>query len=98
MPFRKGVSGNSEGRPSGTANKTTKELREILQKIIENNIKTVEKDLRLIEPEKRVKLLLQMAEFILPKLQRTEVRTDEEKKDEPIRYFILSDGTKIELL
>jgi len=95
MPFQKGNSGNPSGKPKGATNKTTKELREIFQKIIEKNIKTLSRDLQAVGPETRVKLLIQMAEFILPKLQRTELNTGRENETWEENFVILSDGTKI---
>jgi len=97
MPFQKGNSGNPAGKPKGATNKTTKELREIFQKIIEKNIKTLSKDLQAVGPETRIKLLIQMAEFVLPKLQRTEISGyGDEQNEESKDYVILSNGEKIE--
>lgn len=72
-------------------------MREIFQKIIEKNIKTLSKDLQAVGPETRVKLLIQMAEFILPKLQRTELKEYgyDEQNEEENSFIILSDGAKI---
>jgi hypothetical protein len=96
MPFRKGHSGNASGRPKGASNKTTKELRDVLHKIIEKNINTLAKDFRTLTPESRIRLLLQMTEFVLPKLQRTELNTGAENENGYEENFvILSNGERI---
>ena len=38
MPFVKGQSGNVKGRKHGVQNKTTKEMKEILRAVVEENL------------------------------------------------------------
>ena len=38
MPFKEGQSGNPKGRTKGKPNKTTAEIREAYQKLVEDNL------------------------------------------------------------
>lgn len=76
MPYTKGRN-KTGGRNKGTPNKTTGELREHLQTIVEGFADQVEKDLKGLPPRERVNLWLRLAEFVLPKLQRTELVENE---------------------
>jgi Family of unknown function (DUF5681) len=96
MPFTKGASGNSEGRPKGRANKTTAELRQIIQTIVEKNIKTIQTDLLALEPHDRLRIIIQLAEFAIPKMQRIEIKENHYQDEESENYIILSNGERIE--
>ena len=67
------------GRKAGTPNKATKDIRDAFTLLIENNIDTLQEDLNGLEPKERVKLLLDMAQFVVPKLRSIDLQTDEEE-------------------
>ena len=67
------------GRKAGTPNKATKDIRDAFTLLIENNIDTLQEDLNGLEPKQRVKLLLDMAQFVVPKLRSIDLQTDEEE-------------------
>ena len=67
------------GRKAGTPNKATKDIRDAFSLLIENNIDTLQKDLDSLEPKQRVKLLLDMAQFVVPKLRNVDLKTDEKE-------------------
>ena len=67
------------GRKAGTPNKATKDIRDAFTLLIENNIDTLQEDLNGLEPKQRVKLLLDMAQFVVPKLRSVDLKTDEEE-------------------
>ena len=74
----------NRGRPKGTPNKTTKEIREKFQFIIENNIDAIQDDLNELEPKDRVKMLLELSQYVIPKLKATEITTDNRRDFKPI--------------
>ena len=67
------------GRKAGTPNKATKDIRDAFTLLIENNIDTLQEDLNGLEPKQRVKLLLDMAQFVVPKLRNVDLKTDEKE-------------------
>lgn len=82
MPFKKGKSGNPNGRTKGTPNTITKDLCERVRELLESQFEQVAADLASLEPKDRVNAWLKMSEFVLPKLQRTETTFDLSKLTE----------------
>lgn len=78
MPFKKGDDNiNRVGRPVGSPNKTTQEMRDAIQLIAENNIDKFQKWIDIIgkdNPIKAMELNIALYEYFIPKLQRTEVK------------------------
>jgi len=88
MPFEKGHK-KGKGRPKGSPNKTTQEVRDAYQLFAEDNIDKfqvwidkVAKD----NPAKAMELVLSLSEYFIPKLQRTE--TDITSKGESVNVPI----------
>jgi hypothetical protein len=71
---------NRQGRTKGTLNKSTSEVRESFSLLLSNNLERIQKDLDSLEPFQRVKVLLELSSFIIPKLKQTELTTDQESK------------------
>lgn len=72
MPFKKGKSGNPNGRPSGTPNAISRDLREVIQNLLESQYEQILTDLEALEPKDRVNAWIRLLDFAVPKLQRTE--------------------------
>lgn len=72
MPFERGntIRGSRKGKP----NKATSDVRQAIALIAQRNIKNVEEWLKAIDdPAKRVGLFLDLCEYHIPKLARTEL-------------------------
>jgi hypothetical protein len=84
------------GREKGTPNKTTSEIKEAYQLLVENNLENMTSWLEQIgrdNPEKAFDLIIKMSDFIVPKLSRQEVKLDKptltpEEKDARIKFLL----------
>jgi hypothetical protein len=64
----------NEGRPKGSVNKSSNEIREAFQMLLEDNLEKLQQDLNELAPKDRIKLLLDLSNYILPKLRTTEYK------------------------
>ena len=74
--FTPGISGNPNGRPKGSKNKITEEIREAFKMVLENKLPDLELWLQQTaqtDPAKAVDLLLKLSNRFLPELSRTEL-------------------------
>lgn len=75
MGFEKGNT-YGKGRPPGSPNKTTKEIREAYQNLVEMNLENMSAWIGQVaseDPEKAMKLVLELSTYVIPKLARQEV-------------------------
>lgn len=68
----KGVQ-NINGRPKGSPNIATAEIREKFSLLLENNFDKLQTDIDLLEPKDRIRTLLELAKFVVPTLKATEL-------------------------
>ena len=68
MP-RKGTTNNPSGRPKGTPNKLTKEIRSALKDAISGHIDTISETLDELPPKDRIEMLIKLLTYILPKVE-----------------------------
>jgi len=69
--FTKGNKGG--GRPKGSKNKATGELRQVVQDFLDNNIDKLQGDFDGLEPKERIDTIIKLLDFALPKLQRSTI-------------------------
>lgn len=77
MPIKKGETLNPYGRPKNSQNKTTKEIRNIFSELLSANLENLQSDLNKLEPKERITILLKLSEFVVPKLQSTQMAVTE---------------------
>ena len=77
---------NRNGRPKGTPNKTTSEIKEMFQLLLENNINRLQSDFDQLQPNERIRYFLDLASFVIPKQKAIEVKEDRLNKFEPIIF------------
>lgn len=92
MPFKKGTSGNINGRGKGTPNKVTATVRNWLADMIQNNQEQLEEDFKSLQPLERLAMLEKLLPYIMPKVKEaTEVEgacyTKDDFEDEGFNFL-----------
>jgi len=85
------------GRQKGTPNKATKEFRETIQSLLDDNRENVKLWLAQVaaeDPDKALQRLAQLAEYAAPKLARTEVTGAGGKDLIPPQFIIQPTSSK----
>jgi hypothetical protein len=75
MAFKKGKSGNPNGRPKGHRNADAVILREFLRAVIEENRQSIQDDLRALEPFQRLTIVERLMQYVLPRMQSIDATT-----------------------
>jgi len=84
------------GRQKGAQNKTTTELKEIITKIVGNQLDRLEGDLDKIRrqnPAKAVEIASKLIDYVLPKQTKMEIEGELKHKVDKIVIEIKSNGT-----
>ena len=87
MPFKKGHSGIMKGRKNGKPNKITQLHREFIQSLLDNQQDKIKNELNGLHGKDYLGAVNGLMEFIMPKLQRTELKT-EEGEDLPFKITL----------
>lgn len=87
MAFKKGTSGNKSGRKKGTPNKVTKLQREFIQSLLDAQQAKIKYELGRLHGKDYLGTVTGLMEFVMPKLQRTELV---EVEDKPLPQIFLS--------
>jgi hypothetical protein len=77
MAFEKG--NTHSGSRKGIPNKATKEIRDAFEMLLHDNLDNMKvwlSDVAQEDPERALNIIVKMAEFIVPKLQRTELKAE----------------------
>jgi vacuolar-type H+-ATPase subunit E/Vma4 len=57
------------GRSQGTPNVITREIREVLKRIISNELDQLEETLSGMDPAKRLEVVIKLIPYVLPKVE-----------------------------
>jgi len=78
------------GRERGTPNKTTQELREMIENFINENFDVIKQDFTKLDPKDRMKIYVDILQFILPKVQAIHMDTSEPERP----FFDLNESNR----
>ena len=67
---------NTNGRPKGSTNKATSKVREAFTQLVEDNLEKMQTDLDSLDPKDCIKLIIDLANFTIPKLRAIELQAD----------------------
>lgn len=73
MNFEKGNKFGKGSSRKGIPNKATSEVRKVFEGLVKNNLEQMEVDLKGLNAEARLNVIIKIASFILPKLNSVEI-------------------------
>lgn len=76
MPPPKGRTNNPNGRPKGSKNKVTTELKEWISELIDQNRELFLKDLIALEPKDRLVIIEKLMQYVIPKATESKISFD----------------------
>jgi hypothetical protein len=65
MPFKKGKSGNPEGRPPGAKNRNSEQLRDLLREFINENIEGLQKAYNSLKPIEKLRFINDILKHVI---------------------------------
>lgn len=74
--MEKGKTNNPNGRPKGTPNKITQDMRQWLSTVIDKNRRQIERDLKALEPKDRLQMLEKLMQYVIPRQQAVRAEVD----------------------
>lgn len=79
--WEKGQSGNPNGRPKGTGNKVSQEVKGMIEEILidPDNVAKLKKELTALSGRDYIKAFTELFPYIVPKLSNTSLDVDIEK-------------------
>lgn len=80
----------NQGKPKGATHKVTSEVRAKFKLLLDDNLSKLQDDLTKLQPKDRVKLVLELANYVLPKLKSTEMTLEDLREPENIEPIILN--------
>jgi hypothetical protein len=82
---------NGKGRPKGSPNKVTSTAKELINSINDQLKDNILEDIKSLEPYERVKVWLQLQDYLVPKVQRIISETIEEEPEQKEDSSIIPD-------
>lgn len=71
---------NKEGRTIGTPNKVTTKVKESFSLLLENNLDSLQSDLDSLKPIDRLRILIEITGFLIPKMKAIDVSGIQERE------------------
>lgn len=67
---------NINGRPKGAQNASTLSIKQNLQKLVQDNIDTLDADLKALSPKDRVKAITDLVKYVIPSLKQVDAEVN----------------------
>jgi len=92
MAFKKGKSGNPNGRPVGAIDKDKRKIREIIDTVLDDNADRFQEELDKLKGPKFLDFYIKLLEYVVPKLQRQAIEIEPEKIVRTFNFIPASKG------
>jgi len=94
MGLKQGMTNNPAGRPKGSENKTTREMRSLITDFLSNNWEAIQDDFDSLTPKDRLTFYEKLLQYGLPKLQSTQLTTITKEQEEVNNECVLDQIAK----
>lgn len=84
MPFKKGQSGNIKGKPAGTPNKKTQELRDIIRVFITDTSNDLDLIKEKLTIQERLDLLIKLLPYAIGKIESIPAETTQNNESNEV--------------
>ena len=78
----KGKTNNPNGRPAGSKNKATADIRQRISDFINNKWESIEAKFEELEAKEKLQFFEKMLQYAIPKLQGVSLKSEEEVRNE----------------
>lgn len=92
MPFKKGIATNPNGRPKGSKNRATENLRDKVSIFLNDNWETVQRSFDKLEAKERLSFIIQLMKYSIPPLSSIDLTTN--NYDHETKYIEFVDVSK----
>lgn len=75
---------NTSGRPKNAKNKVATAVKEAFACLLEGNLELLRDDIDQLKPYERIKVMLELANYVIPKLRATDLQITEQEAYKPI--------------
>jgi len=83
---------NNDGRKPGTPNKITNEVRVMFGTLLEANLDQLQNDINALKPYERIRVILELAKFVIPTLKATEMTANLNDRINPVILQITNEN------
>lgn len=77
------------GRIAGVPNKDTVVIRDAFKLLIENNLETLQSDLKALKPNERIKAITELSKFCVPTLKAVDFQDNTPVTKEPVKILFV---------
>lgn len=86
---RASLAGRKSSR-AGVPNKSTAETREAFSLLLSNNLARLQQDLDSLEPKDRLKIILDLARFVVPQLQSVSIDDISQREEQSFNVITIN--------
>jgi len=80
--MKKGKTNNPNGRPKGSPNRTTAEMKELINRFLSDNLENLQKEFDRLEPKDKLYFIEKIMKYVLPQQSSTVEEIDVSKLEE----------------